>query len=46
MTIEKMIGDYRFLSNFWPAKVMLDGVEYRTTDHGTRVSGGQDDQDR
>lgn len=26
-------GDYRFLSNFWPAKVTLDGVEYPTVEH-------------
>lgn len=26
-------NEYRFLSNFWPATVRLDGVEYPTVEH-------------
>jgi ribA/ribD-fused uncharacterized protein len=26
-------GKYRFLSNFWPAKVMFEGMEYPTSEH-------------
>jgi ribA/ribD-fused uncharacterized protein len=31
-------GDYRFLSNFWPAPVMLDGVEYPTVEHAYQAA--------
>lgn len=30
--IKGFFGDYRFLSNFWPAKVFLDGVEYKSVE--------------
>jgi len=33
MTIDSFQGPHRFLSNFWPAVVMLDGVEYPTVEH-------------
>jgi ribA/ribD-fused uncharacterized protein len=31
--INSFSGDYRFLSNFWPCSVMLDGEEYQTVEH-------------
>lgn len=31
--IDSFQGDFRFLSNFWPAKVKLDGIEYPTVEH-------------
>ena len=31
--IDSFQGDYRFLSNFWYAKVVLDGVDYRSVEH-------------
>lgn len=31
--IDSFQGEHRFLSNFWPAKVMLDGVEYSSVEH-------------
>lgn len=31
--IEGFFGEHRWLSNFWPARVTLDGVEYQTLEH-------------
>jgi len=31
--IQEFQGDYRWLSNFWPARVGLDGVFYPTVEH-------------
>jgi ribA/ribD-fused uncharacterized protein len=31
--ITAFTGEYRWLSNFWPARVMLDGVFYPTVEH-------------
>jgi ribA/ribD-fused uncharacterized protein len=30
--VKGFFGEYQFLSNFWPAKVMLDGVEYKSAE--------------
>lgn len=30
--IRGFFGPYRFLSNFWPAKVYMDGVEYKSVE--------------
>ena len=32
-TIDSFHGVYRFLSNFWPAQVALDGIVYPTVEH-------------
>lgn len=32
-TINSFHGEHRFLSNFWPAQVILDGVTYPTVEH-------------
>lgn len=31
-------GEYRWLSNFWPAKVVLDGVEYPTVENAYQAA--------
>jgi ribA/ribD-fused uncharacterized protein len=31
-------GEYRFLSNFYPAKVTHDGIEYPTTEHAFQAA--------
>ena len=35
-------GKYRFLSNFYPCKVFLDGVRYRTVEHAYQASKFED----
>lgn len=36
--IDRFSGANRFLSNFWPAKVMLDGVEYPSTEYAYQAA--------
>lgn len=36
--ISNFTGKYRFLSNFWPARVWLDGAEYRTVEHAYQAA--------
>ena len=36
--IKGFFGDYRFLSNFWPAKVILDGITYSSTELAYQAS--------
>jgi ribA/ribD-fused uncharacterized protein len=36
--IDDFQGDYHFLSNFAPAQVMLDGVEYPTVEHAYQAA--------
>ena len=36
--IEKFSGEYRFLSNFWQAKIAHDGIDYPTTEHAFQAS--------
>ena len=31
-------GPYRWLSNFWPAKVTLDGMEFSSVEHGYQAA--------
>jgi len=31
--IDNFMGEYRFLSNFHPAKITYDGIEYPSTEH-------------
>ena len=38
MTIDKFAGDYRWLSNFWPAEVEYEGVKYPTTEHAFQAA--------
>lgn len=36
--IEESQGDYRFLNNFWPASVVLDGVSYPSVEHAYQAA--------
>jgi len=36
--IKEFQGKYRFLSNFYPCKIMMDGVEYPTVEHAYQAS--------
>lgn len=36
--IEKFDGEYRWLSNFWPAEVILDGEKYISTEHAYQAA--------
>ena len=42
MIISSFDGPDRFLSNFWPCKVMLDGVEYASTEHAYQAAKSDD----
>jgi ribA/ribD-fused uncharacterized protein len=37
-TIDQFTGEYRFLSNFWPASVGLDGVEYPSVENAYQAA--------
>jgi ribA/ribD-fused uncharacterized protein len=36
--IRGFFGEYRFLSNFWPAKVFLDGEEYNSVENAYQAA--------
>ena len=36
--IKGFFGEYRFLSNFWPAKVFLDGEKYTSTENAYQAA--------
>ncbi len=36
--IDRFFGKYRWLSNFWPAQVDLDGVWYPTVEHAYQAA--------
>jgi ribA/ribD-fused uncharacterized protein len=36
--IDSFDGEYRFLSNFWPATVVLDGLMYPTVEHAYQAA--------
>jgi hypothetical protein len=40
--IDSFMGQYRFLSNFWPAHVSYDGVVYKTTEHAFQAAKSLD----
>jgi len=37
-TVKGFFGKYRFLSNFWPAEVELDGIKFPTTEHAYQAA--------
>lgn len=39
-------GGFRWLSNFWPVGVTLDGMEFRTTEHAYQAAKTLDDTER
>lgn len=44
--IKEFRGEYRFLSNFWPATVVLDEVEYPTVEHAYQAAKCRHRSDR
>lgn len=38
LEIKGFFGDYRFLSNFWPAKVFLEGIKYSCTENAYQAA--------
>jgi len=38
MAIDSFKGDHRFLSNFWPAPILLFGLSYPTTEHAYQAA--------
>ncbi len=40
--IDAFQGPHRFLSNFWPAEVALDGVRYPTVEHAYMAAKTED----
>lgn len=38
MVINRFVGPYRFLSNFWPAEVDLEGEIYPTVEHAYQAA--------
>lgn len=44
--IDSFSGEYRFLSNFYPARVALDGVDYPTVEHAYQAAKTMDKSKR
>ena len=44
--IKEFQREHRFLSNFWPAEVYLDGIKYPTVEHAYQASKTLDDEER
>lgn len=44
--IESFAGEFRFLSNFWPADVKLDGMTFRTVEHAYQAAKTNDIEER
>jgi len=42
VVIDRFIGEYRFLSNFWPAEVTMYGVTYPTVEHAYQAGKAAD----
>lgn len=42
--VNQFTGEYRWLSNFWPAPVVLDGVTYPTVEHAYQAAKTTDPQ--
>lgn len=40
--IDSFQGEYRFLSNFWPTKVVLDGITFNSVEHAYVASKTND----
>lgn len=40
--VAKFADEYRFLSNFWPSEVTLDGVSYPTVEHAYQAAKSLD----
>lgn len=44
--ITEFQGEHRWLSNFWPAEVMLEGMTYRSVEHAYQAAKTLNLQDR
>lgn len=44
--VRGFFGDYRFLSNFYPAPVVFEGVQYSTTEHAYQAAKTIDPSER
>jgi N-glycosidase YbiA len=44
--IDSFQGEYRFLSNFWPAVVRFDGMTYPTVEHAYQAAKTMDMKER
>lgn len=44
--IDEFQGEYRFLSNFYPARVQLNGVYYPTVEHAYQAAKTRDPEER
>ena len=44
--IERFRGEYRWLSNFWPAPVEWDGLRYPTVEHAYQAAKTEDPWER
>lgn len=42
MTIDRFFGEYRWLSNFWPVEVVLDGSVYPSVENAYQAAKTQD----
>lgn len=46
MKISSFTGRYRFLSNFWPVEIFLDGDKYKSVEHAYQAAKTLDDIER
>lgn len=46
MKVESFTGQYRWLSNFWPSSVLLDGRYYATVEHAYQAAKTVDSTER
>lgn len=44
--IEEFQGEYRFLSNFWPASIEVEGIQYPTVEHAYQAQKTLDREER
>jgi ribA/ribD-fused uncharacterized protein len=44
--IDSFQGEYRFLSNFWPAQVVFEGITYPTAEHAYQAAKSLDPTER
>ena len=46
MAIESFSGEYRWLSNFWPAPIEYEGMEFPTTEHAYQACKSENGGER
>ncbi len=44
--IDSFTGEYRYLSNFYPSPIVVDGVEYVTVEHAYQSAKAMDAEDK